>query len=137
MRTRELCEIAVNNGGAREDVPDALKTREVCIAALRQSSWMLAALEKAGIDLEKDDMQAIWNVVIAQEGSFLKCAPLQNKTEDLCLAAVQNDDRALEYVPEKLKTPELCLAAVQENGGVLKYVPEALKAQVKKAAGLE
>ncbi|MHB9293479.1 hypothetical protein Holit_02603 [Hollandina sp. SP2] len=75
MRTRELCEIAVNNSdggvGVLEAVPDALKTRELCIAALRQSSWALTTLEKAGIDLEKEDMQAIWNVVIAQEGSFL------------------------------------------------------------------
>ncbi|MHB9293480.1 hypothetical protein Holit_02604 [Hollandina sp. SP2] len=42
------------------------------------------------------------------------CAPT-NKTPELCLAAVQNDGGALEYVPEKLKNQELCLTAVQQN----------------------
>jgi len=59
------------------------------------------------------------------------------KTPELCLAAVQQDGRALNYVPEALRTPELYLTAVQQNIEALNYVPEDLKVQVKKAAGIE
>ncbi|MCL2043685.1 MAG: DUF4116 domain-containing protein [Treponema sp.] len=39
------------------------------------------------------------------------------------------------YVPDAFKTAELCLAAVQQNGNALQFVPKALKEQVQKAAG--
>ena len=32
---------------------------------------------------------------------------------------------------DDLKTPELCLAAVQKNGMALEYVPEQLKVYIK------
>jgi hypothetical protein len=34
----------------------------------------------------------------------------------------------------ELKTKEMCLAAVQQNGKALKYVPKELRVQVKKSA---
>jgi len=52
--------------------------------------------------------------------------PEEFKTPELCLAAVQNNGHALEYVPGELKTPEFFLTAAQTNGAALKYVPEAL-----------
>jgi hypothetical protein len=53
------------------------------------------------------------------------------KTAEICLAAVQQDGRALDYVPEELKTQELCLAAVQQYGYAFRYVPDALKTIIK------
>ena len=42
--------------------------------------------------------------------------------KEFCLAAVQQDGRALQYVKEQ--TPEICLAAVQKNGSALEFVKE-------------
>ena len=41
---------------------------------------------------------------------------------DICLAAVNQNGYALQYVHEQ--TPGICLAAVNENGCALKYVHE-------------
>jgi hypothetical protein len=60
--------------------------------------------------------------------------PEELKTAELCLLAVESNDRALQYVPEKFKTLKLCLAAVEQNGHVFKCVPEKLREQVKKEA---
>jgi hypothetical protein len=49
-------------------------------------------------------------------GVNLQFVPNALKTPDLCLAAVQNDGKALAFVPEALKTPELSLVAAQEDG---------------------
>jgi hypothetical protein len=42
------------------------------------------------------------------------------------------DGLSLDDVPDKLKTPELCLAAVQQDGRALGYVPDALKIEILK-----
>ncbi len=47
---------------------------------------------------------------------------VKEQTREICLAAVQKDGYALQYVKEQ--TPEICLAAVQQNGTILNYVKE-------------
>jgi hypothetical protein len=47
-------------------------------------------------------------------------------TPEICLAAVQQYGRALEYVPEHLRTRELCMAAVQQDGCALRWIPDEL-----------
>ena len=44
------------------------------------------------------------------------------QTEKICLAAVNKNGLALQYVQEQ--TPKICLAAVNKNGLFLKYVQE-------------
>ena len=46
------------------------------------------------------------------------------QTPENCLAAVQNDGYALQFVKEQ--TPEICLAAVKQNGLALQFVPYIL-----------
>jgi hypothetical protein len=53
--------------------------------------------------------------------------PEDLKTQELCLVAVQDFGRTLDFVPEAFKTPELCLAAVQQDVRALQYVPDELK----------
>ena len=48
-------------------------------------------------------------------GYALKHVPDELKTPELCLAAVNNDGRAIDLVPRELCTPELCLAAVKST----------------------
>ena len=48
---------------------------------------------------------------------------------EICMAAVQQDGRALKYVPAdvQLDNPEICIVALQQNWRALHYVPEAVK----------
>ena len=57
---------------------------------------------------------------VQQDGMALEY--VKEQTPEICLAAVQKNEWALEYVKDQ--TPEICLAAVQQNGFVLKYVKE-------------
>ena len=79
-----------------------------------------------GNEWEGDDLLNI----IQEDGTNLKFFPEEFKTQELCLAAVQQNCKAIQYVPEKFKTAELCLAAVQQDSRALKYVPEELKGQM-------
>jgi hypothetical protein len=54
----------------------------------------------------------------------------------VCLAAVTQYGRALEYVPKDLKTVALCAVAVKQDSDLIGYVPSALRKQVKQAAGI-
>ena len=75
------------------------------------------------ISSEEEALEAV------QNGLSLKYVPEAQKTEAICLAAVQQDGYTLQYVPEAQKTEALCLAAVQQSGSALRYVPEALKTE--------
>ena len=79
------------------DVPDELRTEEICLEAVKQNGMVLQFLH------------------------------IKLKTVEVCLEAVKSSGRALEYVSESLKTAEVCLEAVKSRGLVLKDVPERLK----------
>jgi len=57
-----------------------------------------------------------------QAGRWIKKFVITKEFEQLCLAAVQQDGWALEYIKEQ--TPEICLAAVQQTWRALRYVKE-------------
>jgi len=45
---------------------------------------------------------------------------VKKKTPEICLAAVQQNGLALEFVNDQ--TPEICMAAVQQNELATKYI---------------
>ncbi len=51
------------------------------------------------------------------------------QTEEICLAAVQQDGRALEYVTPKAQTEEIWLVAVRKSGHALQYVRSDLQTE--------
>jgi hypothetical protein len=58
----------------------------------------------------------------------LRYIPILMRTPEICLAAVNQDGCALEYVPIRRLTvgmvpPEICLSAVTENGLAIEYFP--------------
>lgn len=86
-------------------VPDALKTKKMCMDAVRK------------------------------RGSALEYIPENLRTEEICLAAVEQDGEALCYIPFTSKTNELCIAAVSQNWEALQYVePDFETVDVIKAA---
>lgn len=53
-------------------------------------------------------------------------------TEDICLAAVQQNGKALKYVEDK--TLEICLAAVTQNNEALRFIKDPeMRKQVEEA----
>ena len=61
---------------------------------------------------------------IVSGGSDLRWVGVRICTRPICLAAVDRDGSALQYVPNKFKDdPEMCFTAVTSNGMALKYVP--------------
>jgi hypothetical protein len=121
----EHCLAAVQKDGLLlKDVPEALKTPEVCLAAVRRGYQGWQALEYVP---ESAKTPELCLYAVQRNGYALKFVPEALKTPELCLDAVQSNRYALKFVPEALKTPELCLAAVQQHGWALEHVPEALK----------
>jgi len=60
--------------------------------------------------------------LISQNGLELEFVEEQNQTEELCILAVKQDGRALEYVEHQ--TEEICILAVQQDGYALEFVNE-------------
>ncbi len=81
---------------ALEHVPDALKTPELCTAAVEGHAWALA-----------------W-------------VPDRLLTRDLCLAAVRQDGLAVRFVPVNMLTVEICWEAVRENPVAVRLLPEGV-----------
>ena len=78
-------------------VPEALKTPELCLAA------------------------------VSRRGETLNYVPEEKKTVELCQAAIRSNGQALAFVPGALRTPELCMEAVCNRGWALEDVPEKVK----------
>jgi hypothetical protein len=92
---------------ALEDVPEPLRSPELCWEAVRRA------------------------------GSALQYVPEPLRTSELCLEAVRRTCSALEDVPEALRTLELYLAAARQDGWALQYVPAALRTPELYVAALE
>lgn len=57
-------------------------------------------------------------------GRALCLIPKEERTSNLCYAAVKRSGMALRFVPKELRTPEMYNEAVKQNCWALKYVPE-------------
>ena len=121
LKDREICLAALQNGGELEYIPEKLKDREMYLAALKQNGGELEYIPEKLKDRE------ICLAAVKQNGYALQYVPGKLKDREICLAAVKQNGYALQYVPEKLKDREICLAAVKRNGYALQSVPEKLK----------
>jgi len=91
-------------------------------------------LENLSLD---EKTEAVCLAAVQQSGFELKYVPNNMKTEAMCLAAVQQLATALLFVPDNMKTEAVCLAAVQGIGSVLKYVPNNMKTEAMCLAAVQ
>ncbi|MDR1903658.1 MAG: leucine-rich repeat protein [Treponema sp.] len=91
------------------DIPIALRTRDVCLLGVKE------------------------------RGGVCKLIPKALQSEDFFIEAVtvNINGKALKYVPDEYRTLKVCAAAVKKFPDALEFVPEALKGQVKKAAKIK
>lgn len=77
-------------------VPYELRTYEMCLAAVRNSSYAFHSVA------------------------------LVHKTAELCMEAVSQNGELLEFVPRAVADYKMCLAAVRSEGYALQFVPKEL-----------
>ncbi len=94
---QNLVDAVRQDGMNLQDVPEGMRTPEVCLETVKQ------------------------------DGMALEFVPEKLKTKELCRAALQNDGMALQYVRDGLKDDALCRTAVRQDGTALEFVPEKLK----------
>ena len=54
-------------------------------------------------------------------------AIIERITAEVCLAAVQQNGGAIQYMTDDQRTAEVCLAAVQQNGGAIWHLTDDQK----------
>lgn len=59
--------------------------------------------------------------------SILQQVPIDSRTYELCLYAVQQNGMEIQFVPQEHRTNELCSVAVSGDGMTIEYVPPYLK----------
>ena len=100
------------------DVPESLRTKEVCLAAVQRNGYELKYVP------DELKTREICEAAVQKEGVALVYVPDDLKTKELCMMAVQKTGWALEYVPRNMRTPEICEAAVQQDRRILRYVSD-------------
>lgn len=84
------------NGMALKDVPDDIKTAEICMAAVKADNYAL------------------------------EFVPDALKTAEMCkIAVVPNGAWTFQWVPDALKTPEMCLIVAHSPIGH-EFIPKAM-----------
>jgi hypothetical protein len=90
-----------------------------------ESDEELQKLNNEIADLNKKKEQRMLNIYmkkVKENGHELRYLPYQ--TYELCLAAVEENGTALQYVDDEYKTNDLLMAAVKSSCQALKYIPE-------------
>ena len=148
--TPKMCLEAVKKYyNAIMDVPEKLRTKEICLIALSYLAERNYSGDKNKIldcvpsEFWKDEsfcLDAVKSYCNAIQ-YVLKNNPdsKPKNIEDICIAAVEQDWRTIIKIPDELKTLKICIAAITlyDMEKLLKYVPEAWKEQVKEAALLK
>ena len=107
-------------------VPDNKITYEICMIAVKTTSYALKYIPKYNIMTDKQYYE-LYKEVVTQDGLALKFVPENNKTLDICEKAVTQNGKALEFVPNEKKTFDICEIAVTKNGLALEFVPNEKK----------
>ena len=107
-------------------VPDNKITYEICMIAVKTTSYALKYIPKYNIMTDKQYYE-LYKEVVTQDGLALKFVPENNKTSDICEIAVTQNGKALEFVPDNNKTFDICEIAVTKNGLALEFVPDEKK----------
>jgi len=109
----EWLEIVGEDGFKLTEVPEDMKTEEMCLTAITSS--------------QSDDP---WRT--------LKIVPKKFLTHDLCLQAVERHAMAIEGVPEDIISEDICLAAVRQGyDDSIEYLSEVPEKYRTKAVCIE
>ena len=126
LKTSELCEMAIRNGADLSSVPQQLMTNEMCKTYFQTGSHrggMMLRSELSDIPVKCRTPEVLFLAVKANYQHFRFLSD-KSKTPELCLEAVKQSGSMLEYVPEELKTKEICQIALEKDEGAKKFFPK-------------
>jgi hypothetical protein len=142
ITSEEIALAAVKNYVSLNDIPEAYRTENVCLTAIRNNSY-----EHIVFVPEKYKTERVCYSAVRNTGTALEYVPEKHKTYELCLFAVGNESQdiyQIQFVPEKHKTLELCVLAAQEaihneywsdkeemQETFLKYIPKNLQSAIR------
>ena len=135
---KEICILATKQYGcALKYVPLQFRTVEMWKAAVQQEGNVLKFFERDLTDFPESTINDIRILAIKQNGMAMRFIKDVYQTEELCILAVTQNGRMLNYV--KIQTEAICIAAVKQNGNVLQNVinqTEAICIEAVKQNGL-
>ena len=132
FHTEALCKIAVTeNGMALQHVFPNMKTKEICLLAVQNNGYALeyipgynAADNSSDIEKNKLVLRDFYRDAVISNGLSLCLIQKNNRTDELCELAVNENGWALMYVPTQTK--KLCKIAVRQNCDILEIVDKEL-----------
>jgi len=130
LKTAEVCLEAVKqNFYALKYVPDESKTYEMCLIAVKQNVGAFRFVPETFKTAE------LWLEAVKGEPWLIKKVPKEFKTANFWLELVKAQGYARWFldVPDEFKTLDMCIAAVKQAYWMFMLVPESLKEQVIKA----
>jgi hypothetical protein len=110
------------SGYILQKTPARFLTHELCLAAVKSTGHQVKYVPKEILD-EEICLTAIQNLKNLGFG-ILGDIPVNLRTYQVCLAAVQADSGSFKYVPEEHITYELCLAATKQHSFGLDEIPK-------------
>ena len=120
LLSEQVCIEAIKNCDfAIKHVPPTLLSENVCFAAVKHDGYALICLyDKGIIPSEKVQLAAVKRCGDVLENICKAGTP----TEEMCLAAVKNNGRAIRYVPQEFLSKQIQSTALKQNGLAVKYI---------------
>ncbi len=122
--TYAMCLAAVeDDASAVFFVPEALRTKELYVLALKKDIGLVASLPAKYLT------KTMCKEAVKRDGMKLSSVPIEWRTESLCLDAVCQDQRAFAYVPHQLLTPLFFIKAIKKSNDVeiVRSIPESFR----------
>ena len=120
----KIVEAITSSAITLEDIPDEVKTEEMCIAAC-EKRWMAFVYVPKHLRTEK-----VISAMLENSGEGLQYIPEEQRTKELCLLALRKDnyDSALYNTPEKYwLDDDFCFSAISQGVNIMKQLPEERK----------
>lgn len=90
---------------------------------------VLTVVKRDGLALQNfpewNEEEEVVLAAVKQNGKALRFTPLRNKK--VVLEAVRQNGYAIQYVPESMRDKEMALTAVHQNGNTIIYVPPSIR----------
>ncbi len=118
MTEQEAVNLVSANGWAIADVPQDVRTDQVCIAAIRNNWQVFFNSIGAG-----NRTKPVSSVAVNIDGGVLQYVPDGVIDEEICFAAVNQSAMALKWVPPRHMSPKLCELAVAKDAWAIEHVP--------------
>lgn len=90
-------------------VPDDLKTEELCLKVIKETGASGEVFDYIPEHLKTDQT---YKLAVETNETALKWVPIEKRSYEMCLSAVERDGYQLEFVPERMKTEDICQIAL-------------------------